>query len=149
MSTDLGALSIEFGAMDEATLEQQLGMRLAIAHEQPTAAALEGKTFSANVSHLGIADDAKQLGRRLYVRISHELHELFCGSSNADAQDREKISKAIGLGDGLVAAITGVLVSSFGLMPAIAAILAALLAKRIFEPAGDEVCSFWTEKLPK
>jgi hypothetical protein len=47
-----------------------------------------------------------------------------------------------------VAVLTGILVTNFALMPAVAAIVAALLARRIFAPAGEVFCDYWKIKLP-
>lgn len=148
MSDDLQVLSMAFYKENEAALETQLGMRLAAASVEPRGAALDAN-FAVDAATLGVEDDFQDLGRRLYVRLSKEMHQLLCGDASADAADRDKIKNAIGIGDGLVAVLTGILVSSFGLMPAIGAIIAALLAKRIFVPAGHEVCAFWATKLPK
>src|SRR4051794_32702561 len=114
MSDAYTELSAYFAGSDENVLEEELGARLA-ASATESAAGTEAD-FAIDPDHLGFGDDARELGRRLYNRMSREMHQMLCGNAAADAADREKIRGAIGLGDGLVAALTALLVSSFGLM---------------------------------
>jgi hypothetical protein len=50
-------------------------------------------------------------------------------------------------GAGLGAVVAGVLISSFGVAPAVAAVVAALLIKRIIKPGQEELCVVWKERL--
>jgi len=147
--TDTKALADEFSAYeDEDTLEEQLGLRLAAANADNTAAVAMPSDFSVDAEHLGLVDDAKELGQRFYKRVSRELHATLCGAGADDSKDRQDLLNAIGGNKtAVVAAISALLVSALGMMPAVAAIAAALLFKRVFEPFGEEFCKLWGEKL--
>lgn len=137
-------LVARFKDVDDDILEAELGNRLKAAALTPGAGV--EVNFAFTVEHLSLSGDAAELGNRLYNRISREMHEMLCG---ANGDDRDKIKKLIGLGDGVVAALTALMVSGFGLMPAIAAIIAALIARRFLTPAGDVLCEFWQSKLSR
>ncbi len=85
------------------------------------------------------------LGRRIYKRVEAQLYAVMCGADGKDA----KLRDAFGLGGNAVtAAIVAVLTGSFGLAPAIAAVVAALLIRVVLKPAYDTTCEFWAERLP-
>jgi hypothetical protein len=133
---------------DADKLYVELGMRAKTMAVEPTAAGEFDPPVKHDVATMGPLDDLKRFGQRLFQRWNREAYELMCGKSDDNAQDREKLAKAIGLGDIAVAsALTGLLVSSFGLAPAIATVLAALVVKRFFRPAYDEFCEVWKESL--
>jgi hypothetical protein len=53
----------------------------------------------------------------------------------------------IGKEGGLAALTAGTLVATFGVAPAVAVVVAAILLKVVFEPAGDEICKEWARSL--
>lgn len=133
---------------DEETLVEQLGARAKAIPEDPAVAGRYNPTITVDYATMGPMDDIVDLGGRILRRWERELHAVVCGDAKADKQDRTTILDALGLDDvALGAALGTVLVTSFGLAPAIATVVAALLIKRIFKPAGDEVCTFWGERL--
>lgn len=94
-----------------------------------------------------VPENAKILGKRVWSRIERQMHDLLCGNNAHDEEDRKRILKAISNDDILAAACVYVLTAAFGLSPAIAALGAALLIRRVFKPAGQEFCAFWAEHL--
>jgi hypothetical protein len=93
--------------------------------------------------------DLQEIGARIVDRVEKELHDVVCGNSEQDAAERLSIEKAFGLND---AVLTGTLVSvliHFGLAPTIAVPVTAILMKRVFHPAGQELCVFWAQRFSK
>jgi hypothetical protein len=135
---------------DEDTLLEQLGMRAQAAQAGVPGAAEYDPVITYDVQEMGSLDDLRDLGRRLLHRWSRELHHIACGSMDDDKKDRESIIMALGLGDVAIAAtISSVLVTSFAVAPAVATVIAALVVKRIIEPAGETICEHWDELLKR
>jgi hypothetical protein len=75
---------------------------------------------AVDAEHLGITDDVKELGTRIYRRTMRELHSVVCGSAAEDRKDRESLLSAIGADDIILgAAIASVLTTSFAMAPAV------------------------------
>lgn len=90
------------------------------------------------------ADDLRRLGKRILHRLERELHALLCGTGDEDKQDRDDL----GIGrDSVIGAITIALTSGLGVAPAIAALVAAIIMRRLAEPTFDEVCTYWAETI--
>ena len=139
-------------AVDELLLEnedelfEQLGRRVQ-AIEGPSAL---GDQFDSEVSFdpSGAGEALRQLGARIYQRWEREAFGLVCGTGSGDEGDRKELSEAFGVGGTAVAAmITAGLASTFGLAPAIAAVIAAIVVKRFLRPAYEEFCVVWGERL--
>lgn len=93
-------------------------------------------------------EDLREVGRRIFARIERQVFDVFCGTSESDEEDRRKITEALGLGEAaMAAALVYFMTSTLAIAPAIATLIAALLVRRIFLPAGQEVCTFWSEKI--
>ncbi|MEP3331374.1 hypothetical protein [Sedimentitalea sp.] len=89
-------------------------------------------------------DDLSALGKRIARRLTREACKLLCGEAPEDKEDR----KTLGLDDmTVIGAITAVLVSGLGIAPGIAAIVAALIFRRLAEPTLDELCQHWRDRL--
>jgi hypothetical protein len=87
---------------------------------------------------------AAELGKRIFGRCSRAAHDFCCSSGADDKKLRDQMLNAIFSKDsGGVALLAGGLVAAFGLSPAIAAVVAALLVKIIVAPAAEELCSTW------
>ena len=133
---------------DEHTLIEQLGMRARATQDGVERTSEYNPIFVHDVTEMGPLDDLRDLGRRLLHRWTRELYRIACGSANEDKADRESIIKSMGLGDIAVGgAITAVLISTFAVTPAVATVIAALVVKRIIQPAGETICEFWGEKI--
>ncbi len=135
--------------VDENSLFEQAGLRTKANQEGSKLVTELNPTIVHDAVEMGPLDDLRELGKRVVKRWTRELHNVVCGEKDDDASDRKNILDAIGIGDGaaIAAAITAVLVGSFGVAAAVATVVAALIVKRIISPAGDEICKFWDEKL--
>jgi hypothetical protein len=92
----------------------------------------------------------RELGHRIFRRWSRTLHEFVCNPTSADKDIRDRLWTAITSKESSLVALTaGVLVATFGVSPAVAAVVAALLVRVVFNPATDEVCRYWSEQLER
>lgn len=131
--------------MTDVDLFSALGQRI-------SDSSINGRTPALD-THIDIDDLVRssameELGRRVFYRWSLALHQFVCNPSSDDQDLREKILQALsGKDGGAVALIAGVMVAAFGASPAIAAIVATLLVRLLLNPAREELCAFWSEKL--
>jgi|SRR4030095_11468076 hypothetical protein len=135
---------------DVDQLVEQLGMRAAVvAKDINKSAELQPKITAEDVKAMGIKEDLADLGNRVLRRWQRSSYELLCGGSADDAETRDALKDAFGMGD--VAAITAITTAliGIGLMPALAPILATILFKKFLKPTYGEFCAFWKTKLPK
>ena len=131
---------------DVDQLYVELGMRAKTVITNPAIAGQFDPPVEHDVAIMGPSDDLKQFGQRLFQRWNREANELMCGKNDDNVKEREELVNAIGFGEVAVAAsLAGLLVSSFGLAPAIATVVAAVVVKRFFRPAYEEFCEVWKE----
>lgn len=146
-ANDTTAIGELLGAEDDQLLVQ-LGMRTMAMTLNPAVAGSYAPDVTWDGTQMGGLDDLKKLGRRLFRRWNQEAFKLVCGDDPDDKGSRDEIKKAIGMGNvTLAAVVAGTLVSSFGLAPAVAGVVAALVVKRVLKPTHEEVCAVWREKL--
>lgn len=133
---------------DENQLYEQLGIRAKAIAEDPTLCGSFEPEVTYDKAQMGFMEDVREFGKRLFKRWNVEAHKLICGSDPNEQGDREKLVKAVGLGEVSVAgALSALLVTHLGLAPAIAAVVSALAIKRFFRPAYDEFCQTWEKSL--
>lgn len=139
----VGALS----ERDETELYQELALRVKGVYDNPSAAGDLDLTVEYSPELMGPLDDLQEWGRRFFARFIPDAYRLVCGAD--DAAERDKVQSAFRLGPEAVgAAIAGVVVAQFGLAPAAAAVVAALIMRLFFRNAYDAMCELWKEKLP-
>ncbi|MEM8993299.1 MAG: hypothetical protein AAGF23_00775 [Acidobacteriota bacterium] len=137
----------EFYGADEDTLFEQIGLRQSAMQRDLGVAAQLSPQVTADDGVLSAREDLLNLGRRIYRRVSREVHAILCGDDEDDRQDRAALRDALQLTDvALAAALTPVLIS-LAVPPPLAPLIAALLVRRVIVPAAGEVCDFWTEQL--
>jgi hypothetical protein len=133
---------------DEDQLYEQLGIRNAALRIDPAKAGSFDPVVVYDGSHMGMKEEVRELGKRLFNRWNREGFELACGVAVEDEADRQQMMKALGLGDtAAAAALSALLVSNFGVAPAIAAVVAVLVIKRFFRPTFEEFCAVWRKNL--
>jgi hypothetical protein len=135
---------------DEDQLYKELGMRTrALALEPSRMAGSFDLSVTYDKAAMGPMDDVLELGKRIFTIWTVEANKLLCGTEAGDQEDRKKLQEALGLGETAVAAaLAAILVVHLGLAPALAAVVAALIIKRFFNPAYKEFCKTWTNSLP-
>jgi hypothetical protein len=147
LETNVDTIAAKWIKADEGQLYEQLGIRIqAITKDLNIAGSLEPHVVYDG-SIMGPLDDVRELGRRVFKRWNKEAHELICGTKVEDRQERESVLAALGGGDVAVAAALTALLIHVGLAPALAPVVAAIVAKRFFHPAYDEFCAIWKENL--
>ena len=133
---------------DEAQLYEQLGIRTAAIEQQPEIAGSFAPSVTFDAVAMGPLDSVRELGRRIFRRWESSAYGLACGTGVTDEGDRKSLADAFGVNGTAVAAfMAAMLVSHFGLAPAIAAVVAAIVVKRFFRPAYDEFCAVWGERI--
>lgn len=138
----------ELESSDEDQLYQELGIRLKAIEEDAGLAGSFSPAVTFDATVMGPLDGLIDLGKRIFRRWEKEAYEISCGPDAADQKDRQFFLDAFGLGSAAVAGyIAAGLVSSFALAPAIAAVVAALVVKRLFVPAYEEFCTKWGERI--
>ena len=101
-----------------------------------------------NFEELERGSSEAELGKRIFRRWSKALHDFTCSSSMDEKDVRDRLINAIsGKEGGGVALIAATLVGAFGVSPAVAAVIAALVSRLIIAPAADEVCQAWAKSL--
>lgn len=129
---------------DEDQLFAELGIRARALAADPAVAGSFDPDVTFEEAQMGALDDVAAFGRRLFKRWQRELRALVCGDDPDDRADRGKLLGALGVGETAVAAyLATLMVSSLGIAPAIAAVVAAIVIKRFFKPALGEFCQAW------
>jgi hypothetical protein len=110
-------------------------------------------TFDANVPiecrTAGAMDEAVALGKSIIAKWNHALYGVVCSGESKDIEARKSILDSLGVksADVLAASLTGVLVSSFGVAPAIAVVIAVILARILLPATVDGICEYWKQRV--
>src|SRR5690348_11682308 len=88
---------------DEDQLYEQLGIRAKAIAEDPS----KGSSFEPLVTYdqaeMGLKEDVREFGQRLFRRWEVEAYKLICGSDYEDQQDRKELVNSFGVSDVAVA----------------------------------------------
>lgn len=133
---------------DESQLYEELGIRSAAIDQRPELAGSFAPLVTFDEVAMGPLDSVRELGRRIFRRWENSAYGLACGTGVSDEGDRKALAGAFGGNSTTVAAfMAAMLVSQFGLAPAIAAVVAAIIVRRFFRPAYQEFCAAWGERI--
>lgn len=137
------------GKSDSDALYASLGFSSHMFPQAPQDFATPKSNVISDDELAGPVDDAILLGKRILRRWQKAIYDLVCGTEDADPQVRKTILNALKLdsSDALAAAVASVLISFFSVAPAVAAIVGVLFGKVLLPAAGEEVCSFWKERI--
>jgi hypothetical protein len=111
----------------------------------------------AQVDHPGITDYAQrgadggleEFGKQLLNNWSATLRDFLCKSDGGDKDIKDQMVSALTQGAGATAILASGITAAFGLAPAIAIVVAALLIKLIIVPTGKTICQAWPDTLAK
>lgn len=133
---------------DESQLYEQLGIRVTAIEQRPEIAGSFSPPIVFDEVAMGSLDSLRDLGRRIFQRWERSAFDLVCGTTLSDEGDRKTLADAFGVNSTAAAALMAtLLVGHFGVAPAIAAVIAAIVVKRFFRPAYQEFCTFWSERI--
>jgi hypothetical protein len=152
MANNIDAAVKELATSDTTSLYAQLGGYVRAFPTDPAQFANVNAHIEISAAVAGPLDDAIALGKRILNRWNKVAYDLVCGgetAGQAEKDARDKILGALKLNspEALAAAITGVLISVFSVGPAVAAVVGVLFGKLLLPPVGEEVCSFWKDRL--
>jgi hypothetical protein len=149
MKAQIEAAVKDMSAADTASLFAKLGAYSQAFPANPLEFAAPGAVVQVDEEVAGPLDDAVILGKRILARWQKSIYDLVCGGSSVDPAARKTIMDSLNLKspEALAAAITGVLISVFSVIPAVAAIVGVLFGKILLPAAGTEICQFWKEKM--
>jgi hypothetical protein len=89
----------------------------------------------------------EEVGKRVFQRWSSVVFQIVCKPDAEDKDLQVKLLQALTGKETGTAALAGILVASFGLSPAVAAVLAALFVKIVAQPAVGGLCDVWNERI--
>jgi hypothetical protein len=136
--------------LDEAELVQQLGRLLVTTEQQigsaPSLTAAQAQGPSADAALLASPTDVlERVANRFLKRFNRQLYNLICDPNDPDnpliRTTLESGTQSLGL------VLGGALVATFGWLPGIAAVIAAIIVKRIIKAGHTAVCEVWREQL--
>jgi len=129
---------------DESQLYEELGLRLkAIAADERLSGSFEPQ-IGYNAQFMGPMDDLRAFGQKFFDKASRQAYSLICGDG-LSKDEREKMAAAFGSKADLAAFVAALLVSYFGMAPAIAAVVGALVLRLFFRPAHEAMCEVWSQ----
>lgn len=140
----------ELWDLSSADLEIELGRRIAtIRSEYETSPQLSDARPTPpqldSAKLMGSVDFLQDLARTFLDRFNHQMYALICDPSDPD---NPKTLAALEIGvEHFGIFLGGVLVANFGMLPGIAVIVAAILAKRFASAAHMAVCDTWKAQL--
>jgi hypothetical protein len=149
MNDNIKSAIDDLSKADSRVLYEKLGAYASAFPQDPAKFASAQAAGTMEVAFAGPMEDAAELGKKILRRWNKMLYELVCGGDSVDPEARSKIMGAIKLNDStaIAAAITGILISAFSVGPAIATVVGVLLGKILLPAAGQEICSFWKDRV--
>jgi hypothetical protein len=134
---------------DPDQLFAELGLRQSAIKDNAQVAGQFDAAVSYNAAFAGPLDILKEFGQNLFDRLSKSIYDLVCGTGSENEEDRKKLEAVVSLGATAVATtLASILVSSFLLAPAIAAVVATIAVKLFFKSTYGAFCATWKNHLP-
>jgi len=135
--------------LNETELYQELGRLLVTTEKQvgnaPVLTAAQAAGPSLDTAQLaGPEDFLERVARRFIKRFNRQLYNLICDPNDPDNPTIRTALEGGTQSLGLV--LGGFLVASFGWLPGIAAVVTAILVKRIIKGGHEAVCEVWAEQ---
>jgi hypothetical protein len=144
LESQVKATIADYSEADDEAILEQIGIQLSAVERQTINASSAAEMGTYDGAVMGPMDDIRRIGLKLLKRLNSALYKLCCGDAQDDQEDRNKLLGAVGLGKEEVGVIiAGILISSFGVAPALAPLLGLLIAKRLIPIFGDTLCEEW------
>lgn len=127
--------------------QDELLMNLGALHKEDKQKALFMLSINKDFSVSSLEDDL-DTGRSFFGRLNKQAHDFFCGDcgESDDTDCLGRLKKALGVSEDqatIIAALSSLLVSTFGWAAAIGGLVAAILVKFLFPAALDNICVEW------
>ena len=134
---------------DNKNLYAKLGAYATQFPRNPASFAAPDAAITLDEGVAGPLDDAVELGKRIVKRWNRVLFDLCCGGDSVDPEAKKTILTALNLKstDAIAASITGILIGTFSVAPAVAVVVGVIVGKALLPAAEEEVCQFWKERL--
>lgn len=135
--------------LEEDELEIELGRRLELnkkelASEEVLTSAYPGDPTLDQAELMGPLDFLRDVAVKFVDKFNYLLYRLICDPSDPD---HEQVKASIVAGtEKLAYILAGLLAANFGMLPGIAAVVATLIAKRLFKAGHEALCERWTEE---
>ncbi|WP_316187733.1 MULTISPECIES: hypothetical protein [unclassified Bradyrhizobium] len=131
-------------------LFEELGLRKSAMLAEPHRAGAFDSDATFDAPFAGPLEFMGDIGRRFFERINRDVYDLVCGTDSANATERKVILESMNLGETMFATtLVGAIVSTFGIAPTLATVVAALVVRLFFKDAYTATCDVWKEHLPK
>ncbi len=150
MTNQISTAVTGLSGLSDKDLTAKLGAYAMQFPSAPADYAVPGADVAISGNVASITGDAIDLGTRILKRWNKVMYDLVrSGGDNVDPEVRKKILDAANLKspEAIAAAITATLIGVFSVGPAIATIVGVLLGRVLLPAAGQEICSFWKDKL--
>lgn len=147
--TNISNLIQKLNNVDESNLEAYLGLYV----KQQGEDWLKDKSVDEiDLDMIEVGSRAKGLvefGQKLSARLNAEAYDLLCGNPfEDDGETLKKLEDAFKQGTNQAAGLLApVLITNLGLAPAVAAIIATLIVKKLAKVTGDTICELWKHSL--
>lgn len=137
--------------VDEEKLEAYLGLYVQQRGEDWLKDESVDEIDSVMIEASTKAGGVVEFGRRFSEKFNLEAYDLLCGNPfKDDGETLKKLEDALEKGTNQAAGLLApVLITNLGLAPAVAAIIATLVVKKLAKVAGDTICEMWKESLEK
>jgi hypothetical protein len=135
---------------DSEQLYEELGLRRKAIAANPTYAGSYDPDVTYNAPFAGPLDVLRDFGKDFFSRVSGDAYGLVCGDDQENASERKKLLDSLNLGETAFAAtLVTALIGTFGLAPALATVVAALVIRLFFRNAQKAMCDVWKKHLPE
>lgn len=133
--------------IDDHGLFQQLGLRIKALERDPTIAGYFTPPAGA-VQPMGVTlADLRDLGRRMFARLSRSGYSMVCGEEESMGGPLERLLSTLNTNVTTVsAALAAVLVSQLAIAPAIAGVVAALAIGKVAPSTLEGICRTWGDR---
>lgn len=146
---EVEAVAQKLLTLDDDELMAQLGARSQIIESSPSNASIDSLEEEVPLPRGGF-DYLLKTGKNIYAPASNYAYMILCSPLGHNSDLAEELNKLMyektdEASAKMVAALTSVLVDSFGLPQSLAVIIGSLIVKKIARGVSDFLCENWKE----